>query len=179
MIIGLTGYHSAGKSVLAEFLAKKFAWHWVLKRTLLKEWSEEGDDESAWTSWYRDLYKKMGSYEIMHHLLRRMNYHKNIKEVILLDSIHTPEEWKAIKEVDSNSLLAGVFIPKECRLQRSSPEDLVLDVKRQQYWHAGVDHTCLFAQIEWSFCGTASPKLRTLEAKALFDHLVASGKIKC
>ena len=176
MIIGLAGYHSTGKSVIAEFLSKEFGWRWVIKRELLKEWSEVGDDESAWTSWYRNLYKRTGSYEIMHHLLRRINYQKDVKEIIVLDAIHTPDEWKAIREVDPDSLLAGVFVPKDCRLKRSSPEDLVLDVKRQQYWHAGADHACLFAQIEWSFCGTASPKLRSLEAKALFDYLTAFKK---
>ncbi|MHB1316544.1 MAG: hypothetical protein ACYCZW_01670 [Minisyncoccota bacterium] len=177
MIIGLTGYHSSGKSVLAEFLVKKYGWNRVTKRTLLKEWSGVGEDEYAWTAWYRDLYQRMGSYEIMHHLIRRMNYHKNLNEVVLLDAIHTPQEWQAIQEVDPDSLLAGVFIPKECRLQRSSPEDLVLDVKRERYWHSGEEYKCLLARIEWSFCGMANPELMSLEAQALLDHLKTSGKI--
>jgi nicotinamide riboside kinase len=177
MIIGLTGYHSSGKSVISQFLAKEFNWRWILKRKLLQEWSGVGDDEYAWTEWYRDLYNRMGSYQIMHHLLKKINYQKNKNEIIILDAIHTPEEWSAIKEIDFDSLLVGVFIPKECRLQRSSPEDLVLDLKRQQYWHTGENNLCLLSQIEWSFCGTANQELRLLEAKALFEHLINSGKI--
>ncbi len=177
MIVGLTGYHSSGKSALSEFLAKEFGWQWVIKRILLKEMSGLGDNEPSWTAWYRDLYKRMGSYEIMHHLLKQMKYTKNSGVVILVDAIHTPEEWRAIKEVDSDSLLSGVFIPKDTRLERSSPEDLVLDGNRERYWHSADGQTCLLAQVEWAFCGTANSELRTLEAKGLLDHLVRSGKI--
>ena len=177
MIAGLAGYHSSGKSVLAEFLAKEFGWQWIVKRELLKNWSGSGDDECVWTDWYRSLYDKMGSYEIMHHLLRRVGYTKNDRGVAVLDSIHTPDEWRAVKEVDPNAILAGVFIPKECRLQRSSPQDLVLDIKRERYWHTGNSQSCLLAEVEWSFSGMANSDLRQLEAKAFFEHLTASGKI--
>ena len=178
MIIGFAGFHSSGKSHLCQYMEKRFGWKWLLKRALLKEWSDIGENEPAWTDWYRNLYRTMGGYEIMHHLLRRIEYDRNPNNVILLDAIHTPDEWRAIKEVDSESTLAGVFIPKELRLKRSSPEDLTLDDRRARNWHDKEDYHCLLSQIEWSFCGIASQELQALEAKALFEYLSVTGKIK-
>ena len=113
----------------------------------------------------------------MHRLLRRIEYASSLENVILLDSIHTPGEWQAVKEIDSNSILTGVFIPKESRLERSSLDDLVLDSGREQHWHNKEDDYCVLSQIEWPFCGIASPELQALEAEALFEHLIKVGKI--
>lgn len=178
MIIGLVGFHSSGKSHLCQYMEKKFGWKWILKRVLLKNWADMGENEPAWTNWYRNLYRTSGGYEIMHHLLRRMGYTRNPHNVILIDAVHTPDEWRAIKEVDNDSILAGVFLPRELRLERSSPEDLTLDERRERYWHNKEDGLCILSQIEWSFCGAASQDLQALEAKALFEHLTKVGKIK-
>jgi hypothetical protein len=177
MIIGLTGYHSAGKSDLSQFLAKEFNWQWILKRDLFREWSGVGDNEQLWTEWYRALYQKIGGYGIMHYVLRRMSYKKSSRTVLLFDAIHNPDEWRAIKEVDPDSLLLGVFTPKEQRRERSAPEDFSLDIKREKYWHNENDSQCLLSQVEWAVCGLIDSNLRKLEAKALFDYLVASGRI--
>ncbi len=177
MIIGLTGFHSCGKSVLADFLVQRFGWRRVVKRLLLKEWSGAGEDESLWTAWYRDLYQKMDSREIMHHLLGQIKYDPLAREVILLDAVHSHGEWQAIKEADPTSLLVGIFIPQSIRLQRSSQEDLTLDAKRKRFWHSDNGQNCLLSEIEWSFSGTAGDALRALEAQGLFDHLKAAGKI--
>lgn len=158
-------------------MENKFGWRWVLKRELLKEWSGMGENELAWINWYRNLYCTIGGYEIMNHLLRKIGYIRGIGNVILLDAIHTPDEWRAIKEADSNSILVGVFIPKESRLERSSSEDLVLDNGRERHWHGKEGDYCVLSQIEWSFCGIASPELQALEAESLFEHLIKVGKI--
>ena len=178
MIIGFVGFHNSGKSCLCRYIERRFSCRWVLKRALLKEWSGIGENELAWTNWYRNLYRTIGGYEIMHHLLRRIKYVQNKNSVILIDAIHTPGEWRAVKEVDSDSLLAGVFIPKESRLERSTPEDIILDDKRERYWHSKEGNHCLLSQIEWSFCGIASQELQALEVEALFEHLTKVGKIK-
>ena len=175
MIIGLTGYHSCGKSVLAESLSEAFKWDIVTKRNLFKEWSGVSGDD--WVSWYRDLYTRMDSYDIMKELIKRINYRKDPSKVIVMDAVHTIGEWSAIKDVDSDSLLIGVFVPKECRIQRSSPEDLILDGKREKYWHKQETQECLLSCVEWSFSGLLKPDTRLLEAEELYNFLLSSGKI--
>src|SRR3989339_799748 len=175
MIIGIAGYHSSGKSDLSEFFVNNYSWRHVVKRELLREWSSVDNNEEVFTEWYRDLYHNMGSYEIMHHLLRLMKYDRNSKDVVLLDAIHTPDEWKAVLEIEPEALLVSVVVPKKCRLSRSTPEDMALDIKRERFWHS--HQTCLLAQVEWSFSGVASEALRALEADALVDHLKSSGRI--
>ncbi len=177
MIIGFVGFHSSGKTDLCQYLEKKFGWRWFSKRLFLREWSGMEENESAWTEWYRNLYRTLGGYEIMHHLLKRVMYSPRSDNVVLIDAVHTPEEWRAIKEVDPNSLLVTVYAPKESRRQRSSPEDFVLDLKRERHWHSEIDGQCLLSQVEWAFCGIATPELRALEAEALFNHLTLVGKI--
>ncbi len=177
MIIGFTGFHSSGKSDLCKYLELKYGWRWVIKRDLLKDWSGMGDDESAWIRWYRNLYRTSGGYKVMHHLIKRMGYSRGSNAVILMDSVHTPDEWRAITEVDPNSLLVCVYIPKELRLERSTPEDLSLDIRRERHWHSEAGDECLLSHVEWAFCGIASHELRSLEAEALFGHLVRVGKL--
>lgn len=175
MIIGLVGYHSSGKSFLSEFVVKTYGWRYVVKRELLRQWSAMGGNEQAFTGWYRDLYHRMGSYEIMLHILQLVKYSRDSGEVVLLDAIHTPDEWKAVTEVEPESMLASVILPKSLRLVRSSPEDMALDIKRERFWHN--ENTCLLSQVEWSFNGMANEDLRALEMSTLFKYLKASGKI--
>jgi len=175
MIVGLVGYHSSGKSYLSEFVVKNYGWRHILKRELLREWSTMGGNEQAFIDWYRDLYHRMGSYEIMLHLLRLIKYSRDSKEVILLDAIHTPDEWKAVTEIEPDSILASVILPKSLRLARSTPEDMELDIKRERFWHNG--NACLLSQVEWSFNGMANEELRTFEMSTLFEYLKLSGKM--
>jgi hypothetical protein len=177
MIIGFVGFHSSGKSDLCQYLESKFGWRHILKRVVLAEWSGLQENESAWTEWYRELYREKGSYSVMSSILsERIRYKRSLNRVILVDAIHTPDEWRAIKNVDPSSLLAGVFITRESRRERSSKEDLVLDSSREKYWHSGSGQ-CLLSEIEWSFCGIASTELRSLEADTLRQHLVKTGRI--
>ncbi len=177
MIIGFVGFHSSGKSDLCQYLQSKFGWQHILKRTILAEWSGLQENEFAWTEWYRELYREKGSYSVMRSILsERIKYKRNPNQVILIDAIHTPDEWRAIKDADPTSLLAGVFITWESRRERSSKEDIVLDSGREKYWHNS-DGQCLLSEIEWSFCGIASTELRILETDTLRKHLIKTGRI--
>ena len=174
MIIGLTGFHGTGKSALSHFLSKKFGWSLIHKRHTLMEWSGFSNYNDS-IEWYRNLYREIGPYKIMRMFLERIGYQKNPESIKILDAIHSSEEWRAVKEVDANCLLAGIFIPKELSQKRISAHGLELNLKREKYWHDG--SACLLSQIEWTFCGTANDELRLLESQALIESLKATGRI--
>jgi len=174
IIVGLTGFHGAGKSFLAETMRRKLGWTLVNKRDTLRKLygKSQPADDLTWEEWYRVLYLKAGAFKVMSMILDDLKVIKSRKPIIL-DSIHNTDEWRAIKCTCPDALLVGVFSPKRVRSSRNNQQDEVLDAKRILYWHENVVEglSCLLSEIEWAFSGCDTQAMQANRCYALKDYL--------
>lgn len=119
MFIGLTGFHGAGKSFLADIMSHKLKWKLINKRDILKEIYDKYNpaDDLIWEEWYWTLYGKLGAFRVMVMVLDELEK-KDDGVPIVLDAVHNPDEWRAIKRACPESILVGVFSPKRVRFDR-------------------------------------------------------------
>ena len=175
MIIGITGFHGAGKSSLAEIMSKKLDWISINKRDVLRELYGKNQpvDNLTWEEWYRVLYGKVGAFKVMCMILDDLKINQN-NTPIVFDSIHNMDEWRAIKYICHDAILVGVFSPKGVRASRNSQQDEDLDAKRILYWHENVigEFSCLLAEIEWAFSGCDTSAVQIKGCYALRDYLM-------
>ncbi len=154
MIIGFTGLHGSGKSFICGRCSVILPAVIFDKRNelkLLHMVSELRGDN--WEEWYRNEYKRIGPYQLMHLILQRFRHAACAFTII--DAIHNLQEWRAVKDVDASALLVGVFAPTSVRLPRNIGDHSEWDQQRVAYWHERADphHMCLMAEIEWAFTG--------------------------
>ncbi|MEK7576078.1 MAG: hypothetical protein AAB482_00105 [Patescibacteria group bacterium] len=180
MIIVLTGLHGCGKSHLSRIFETYFEWTHVNKRHILEElfgksFSSPESIESI--QWYRNIYRTVGSSELMAMVLAKI---VSVPKIVL-DAVHNPLEWDVIKSSGRRAILTGVFTPQIVRNARNSPLDRVLDIKRTHYWHASFDESfrCLMSEIEWAFTGTNNDELQVQECAALISHLTNNSGSLC
>lgn len=179
MIVGLTGLHGAGKSYTGKLLEEVFGWKYFEKRvylqTLFKN-DQKVKPSLKWIEWHRELYLKDGSFKIMKEILGK-NF--PIKKVLIVDSVHNAEEWRAVKDTDSRAILVGVFSPSPVRAMRRDQEEGVLDKKRIIHWHESNDDNivCLLSEVEWAFSGILPRELLTNQFNFLRHHLVETKRI--
>lgn len=156
--VGLCGLHGAGKTHIAARLCELGNWKILDKRLELKQlyengWSRRSKDES-WEVWYRSIYERFGSGAVMLKLLETIS--SSSACVIVIDAIHTPEEWLTLQGHAPGSILAGVWAPQAIRdLRRDEP--IKMDARRTHFWHHNND--CLMSRVEWAFPGSLSSKL--------------------
>lgn len=174
MFIGLTGFHGAGKSFLADIMNDKLAWKLINKRDILKEMygKHYPADNLTWEEWYRALYGKLGAFRVMTMILDEMEKEDDGVPVVL-DAVHNTDEWKAIKRICPESILVGVFSPKRVRFFRNNQGDENLDARRLVYWHDSMlgGLSCLLSEIEWAFSGCDSYDLQLRKCYAFRDYL--------
>ena len=173
-IIGLAGLHGTGKSHLASLFVDLFKWDHLHKRTWLRNLYDEcfatQNTTTSWDAWVYQLYDHLGPYRVVEMIL---SSHKSTSGVVVLDSIHNPEEWNAVTAVNPNAILVGVFAPLSTRITRRSPEAIQLDSRRVNYWHQGPnkEFTCLLTKIEWAFTGHCSRELQIAECESFSQYL--------
>lgn len=155
--ICLCGHHGAGKTHIALQLNDIAGWPILDKRESLKRFFRKGwlrrQSKESWESWYRSVYERFGSGVLM---LKLLETNKSSHNIVIVDAVHTSEEWSAIQAIAPASLLVGVWAPTSLRsLRRDEPPEM--DVRRVRFWHNR--DTCLMAAVEWAFPGTLSRKL--------------------
>ncbi|MDD5639664.1 MAG: hypothetical protein PHR47_02560 [Candidatus Pacebacteria bacterium] len=168
MIIGLTGLHGCGKSHIANILEKEFNCYLIDKRKSLEKYFSKqffSVDSQESIEWYRSIYKEYGPATLINLLIEHIPNDK----ATIIDAIHNPIEWNTIKEKFPSSLLVGVFSPHIIRIARNNPQDILLDIKRINYWHC--DNQCLLSSIEWAFTGLASASFQKKECEVLMHYL--------
>lgn len=179
MIIGLTGLHGAGKSYVGKLLEEMFEWEHFEKRTYLQaifKNDQKINSSLRWTEWHRELHLKNGSFKIMKEILGKKIL---MQKVLIIDSVHNTEEWRAIKDADSRSILVGVFSPSLIRETRRDKEEGSLDKKRIIYWHESNDNNvvCLLSEVEWAFSGMLPRNLLISQFNLLHHHLIETKRI--
>lgn len=174
MFVALTGLHGAGKSFLAEVMSVNLGWNMIVKRDVFKLIFEKSkaSKELTWEQWYRVMYEKVGAFAIMEMILGEIGLMKS-DEIMVIDSVHNVDEWRAIKCANQKSILIGVFTPREIRCSRNNPGDEELDRKRIMYYHENVlgELSCLFSEVEWSFSGCDSRKMQLERCLTLEKYL--------
>ena len=82
----------------------------------------------------------------------------NLKENVVIDSIHSPLEWNIVSSIIEDAELIGIIAPEPIRKQRRKEGDREKDKKRISHWH-NVEDECLMANLDWFFNGGASLKI--------------------
>lgn len=169
--IALCGLHGAGKSFLAETLSSIQMWPVIEKRTALKKLHRDGYtgfgvDDSNWETWYKSIYKQVGSASILRHVLSTFNSETSSKFQVI-DSVHTLEEWFTLKELDQNSRLLLVCAPEAIRHTRMD-EPPEMDDQRASYWHS--DTSCLMRYVDWAITSTVSEDLFHRQCDAFIHY---------
>lgn len=175
MIIGLTGFHGAGKSFLADIMRNKLKWKLINKRDVLRKMYDKHPlvDDLTWEDWYKTLYGKLGAFKVMIMILDELNKENKQGAPVVLDAIHNTDEWRAIKYAYPESILVGIFSPKRIRLTRHNQGDGELDKKRLIYWHENVlgEFSCLLSEVEWAFSGCDPYDFQLRKCFILRDYL--------
>ncbi len=167
MMLVLAGLHGAGKSYLSSVISRDFSWEVCVKRDILKLLHSYEGGESDWVAWYRSLYVSIGSYSVTKKLASLIPS----RDRIVLDSVHSYSEWRAVREARPDSVLAAVIAPKAVRLARNEPEDVVLDERRVACWHDEEEKSsCLIAESEWCFNGALPLKTLHGEFEEFLNH---------
>ncbi|MEK7137423.1 MAG: AAA family ATPase, partial [Patescibacteria group bacterium] len=122
MMLVLCGLHGSGKSHLTARLVSDFGWQMCVKRDLLRQLHATGSADDDWIAWYRALYASEGAYEVTKRLLALVPS----SDRLILDSVHNLTEWRAIRDLHPDAVLASVIAPKAVRTARNGPEDLGL-----------------------------------------------------
>lgn len=153
MLVGLTGLHGSGKSYFANNIPSKFGFKVYSKKDLIPYICNEITGRLDWKQWYKEEFNK-DAYNITTKILSYMN----LKENVILDSVHSSLEWNIISSIYSDSELIGVIAPEFVRQQRRKADDKEKDNKRIEYWHTKINgvEECLLSNLDWTFNGAAS-----------------------
>jgi len=167
--LGFCGLHGAGKTYAAQRLHSISGWPIVDKRAALRvlydaQWLRTHQDE-AWEAWYRLIYERLGSRGVMSKALKEIRVPGEIR---ILDAIHTPGEWTAVSSLYPNSILIGIYAPKQTRLMRMD-EPPEMDVRRVRFWHE--DSECLMTQVAWAFPGILYGEVLDSLCRALITYV--------
>jgi len=156
--VGLCGLHGAGKSYIAARLRELGGWTVLDKRLELKRlyengWFRRSKDES-WEAWYRSTYERFGSGSVMLKVLESIRI--STVSVVVVDAIHTPDEWRSLQGYAPESVLAGVWAPQAIRdVRRDEPSEM--DARRVHFRHN--NNVCLMSTVEWAFPGSLPGEL--------------------
>lgn len=165
MILALSGLHGSGKSHLSAIIAAEFGWQVCVKRDLFKVLHARENAGGDWVAWYRAFYASEGVYEVTRALMSLVPE----SDRVILDSVHNLAEWKAIRDLRSDAVLALVIAPKAVRAARNDSEDSGLDAQRVQFWH-GNDASCLAIECDWCFNGAASVEVQRIEFESFLAN---------
>lgn len=164
MIIGLVGLHGAGKSTISAILQDLFGWKWVEKMSFLRNLYDNSGSNLSWKEWCGEMYRQKGACGVMRFVLE-MTW--SPEEMLIVDSVHNKAEWTAIREVDSNAILVGVFAPASVRAKRKG-DIAEADKRRIGYWQ---ENGCLPSCIEWIMNGDGPTESQSNECHLLANYL--------
>lgn len=149
MFIALTGLHSAGKSYFANNIISKYRFEICSKKDLVKYICKEKTGREDWREWYSEEFNKNAA-----NITSVILSYLDLKQNIVLDSVHSDLEWKIIKSIVSEAELIGIVTPEFLRMGRREEGDIEKDKQRIKYWHNGGG--CLMTELSWTFNGGGS-----------------------
>lgn len=170
--IGLCGLHGAGKTYLASRLHELAGWPVLDKRAILQRlfqngWFRRSADE-VWEAWYRSIYERFGSGVMM---MKAVECAGMTESIVIVDAVHTPDEWRALQACAPHSVLVGVWTPSAIReLRRDEPPEM--DVRRIHFWHQ--KDTCLMSMTEWAFPGALTSESFERLCQAFISYVSTS-----
>lgn len=169
--VGICGLHGAGKTYIAKHLHTDTGWPLIDKRTSLRRLYNEGwfrhHEGESWESWHRSVYELVGSKPLILKVLEIVEKGGGGK-IVIIDSIHAPEEWNVIHSLHPESILIGVSAPESIRRLRMDelPE---MDARRIRFWHNG--GACLMAEAEWAFPGILSTESLDILCREFINYV--------
>jgi cytidylate kinase len=168
MLIAITGLHGSGKSYFANNIPIKFGFKVFNKKQIIEYICKKETNREDWDVWYRQEYRK-DPYTITAKILSCLK----LDEDIILDAVHSLEEWKIIQSIVENAALVVVTTPEYIRMQRREKDDDIKDIQRIKYWHTNSEDSveCLLTKVSWSFNGGASMRTNEISFKELTDYL--------
>lgn len=149
MIIALTGLHSSGKSYFAKNVTEKYGFETIYKNNIIKKICKSKNINN-WHEWYIKEFNS-NKEKITKEILQQIPNDKNI----ILDAIHSYDEWIIAKEHIDDIYLALLVTPENIRKQRREVLDYEKDKKRISFWHSQ-EGKCLLTEASWAFNGGAS-----------------------
>lgn len=167
MIIVLTGLHGSGKSYFANNICKKYGFEIIYKNDLIKEMCKKMNINS-WHEWYIENFNK----DFITTTIKILQNLPKDKDVIL-DSIHSYDEWMVAKKYLKDVYLAVLITPEEIRKKRYENDDFLKDIKRINYYHNKENNNinCLYACATWSFNGIASDEINEKSFLELLNYI--------
>lgn len=163
MLIGITGLHGAGKSYFCDTIPSEFGFKVFSKKKQLQNIYKLKTGKDDWKEWYRNEYQK-DPRKITEFILLWIND----KEDFVIDAIHSPTEWKIIKEKFPNAQLAEIVTPKRIRERRIDKLDIEKDASRIVHWHDG---GCLLSEVDWTFSGAVSKEVNEKSFKEFIEYI--------
>lgn len=152
MIIALTGLHASGKSYFAKTIAEKYGFEVIYKNDLIAKICKSMNIND-WYKWYYENFNK-DKYATTLKILSHLPKDKNI----VLDAVHSYDEWMIIKNYYLNAFLIVIVTPEKERIKRQEECDSIKNQKRINYWHNinNNEINCLLAEAFWTFNGASS-----------------------
>jgi len=171
--VGLVGHHGAGKSHLCRIAERQLGWRVVVKREVLRDiCPPDARLTLGWEDWYRDEFLRHGGFQLMTDILAAIPPSPNVS---IIDSIHTEDEWAAVKATDEGALLVGVFSPESIRKLRNLGRQGYSDAVRLDSWHESrmFVSPCLLSKLDWGFSGTVDERAMAIALRSLSDFIIA------
>lgn len=167
MIIVLTGLHGSGKSYFANNICKKYGFEIIYKNDLIKKMCEKKNINS-WHNWYIENFNK----DFITTTIKILQNLPKDKDVIL-DSIHSYDEWMVAKKYLKDVYLALIIAPEDIRKTRYEKDDFLKDIKRINYYHNKENNNinCLYTCAIWSFNGIASDEINEKSFLELLNYI--------
>ena len=131
MIIVLTGLHGSGKSYFANNICKKYGFEIIYKNDLIKEMCKKMNINS-WHNWYIESFNKdfiTTTIKILQNLPKDKD--------IILDSIHSYDEWMVAKKYLKDVYLALIIAPENISYTIQQIEEMIYF--EEQYYDSFVE----------------------------------------
>lgn len=167
MIIVLTGLHGSGKSYFANNICKKYGFEIIYKNDLIKKMCKKMNINS-WHEWYIENFNKdfiTTTIKILQNLPKDKD--------IILDSIHSYDEWMVVKKYLKDVYLALIIAPEDIRKSRYEKDDFLKDIKRINYYHSKENNNinCLYACATWAFNGSSCDEVNEKSFLELLNYI--------
>lgn len=161
LLIGMTGLHAAGKTHFTDRVVDS-DFVIVNKKNVIRDLSKR-DGEKNPRLWYRKQVAKHGMDYVTTLIYNELPKNTNV----VLDAIHNPDEWNAIKRLESDAVLLYVVTPASIRDEREDAGDKEKNTVRLKYWHGSEKSDCLLSKADWSINGAEPIELQ----KQSFNYL--------
>ena len=110
MLIAITGLHGSGKSYFSRSIPTKYGFEVFYKNDII---AEIFNHKPNWIEQYREAYKN-NPEALIKEILSRLPLENNV----ILDAVHSYDEWKIIRRLEPSARLILVTTPREIRISR-------------------------------------------------------------